>query len=289
MPHQPASEALQRFRVIDLTQVRAGPTCCRQLADWGADVIQVQMPEHMRGDDTLGGQEGSDYQHTHRNKRSITLDLKQPEGIAVLKKLVATADVLLENFRPDVKHRLGIDYETLSQVNPRLVYASISGFGQTGPYRDRPGYDQIAQGMGGLMSVTGLPGQGPVRAGIPVADLATGLYCAIGVLIALLERERTGRGRWIHTSLLESMVAMMDFQATRWTMRGEVPRQVGNDHPTTVPTGLFHTADGVINLAGGGDEMWRRIVETLGIAEEAGDPDLASEASRSRNRAKVNA
>src|ERR1700730_4310011 len=206
MPHLPASQALARFRVVDMTQVRAGPTAARQLADWGADVIQVQMPEHMRGDDTLGGQEGSDYQYTHRNKRSITLNLKEPEGIAVLKKLVATADVLLENFRPDVKTRLGIDYETLAQINPRLVYASISGFGQSGPYRDRPGFDQIAQGMGGLMSITGLPGQGPVRAGIAIADLAAGLFCAIGTLIALLERERSGEGQYVATSLLQAQI-----------------------------------------------------------------------------------
>src|SRR4051795_3884649 len=149
MPHLPASQALARFRVIDLTQVRAGPTCCRQLADWGADVIQVQMPEHMRGDDTLGGQDGSDYQYTHRNKRSITLNLKEPEGIATLKRLIATADVVVENFRPDVKFRLGIDYESLAKDNPRLVYASISGYGQTGPRPPRPPLRHSAQGEGG--------------------------------------------------------------------------------------------------------------------------------------------
>ena len=206
MPHLPASGALQRFRVIDLTQVRSGPTACRQLADWGADVIQVQMPEHMRGDDTLGGQDGSDYQYTHRNKRSVTLNLKAPDGIAALKRLIQTADVVIENFRPDVKHRLGIDYETLSVSNPRLVYASISGFGQTGPLAGRPGFDQIAQGMGGLMSVTGEPGRGPMRVGLPIADLCAGLFAAQGVLMALLEREASGKGQWVHTSLLEAMV-----------------------------------------------------------------------------------
>ena len=281
---------LSFITVLDLTRVRSGPTCVRQLADWGADAIKIEPPEEADTGKGMGGERhGPDFQHVHRNKRGVTLNLKHPEGLAAFRRMVERADVVVENYRPDVKDRLGIGYEALAAVNPRIVLASISGFGQDGPYARRPGFDQIAQGMGGLMSVTGLPGQGPVRAGIPVADLATGLYCAIGVLIALLERERTGRGRWVHTSLLESMVAMMDFQATRWTMKGEVPRQVGNDHPTTVPTGLFHTADGVINLAGGGDEMWRRIVETLGIAEEAGDPDLATEASRSRNRAKVNA
>ena len=178
MPHLPASAALSRFRVIDLSQVRAGPTCCRQLADWGADVIQVQMPEHMRGDDTLGGQDGSDYQYTHRNKRSITLNLKEPEGIALLKRLIAKADVVVENFRPDVKFRLGIDYDSLKGDNPGLIYASISGFGQTGPLAQRPGFDQIAQGMGGLMSVTGQQGEGPMRVGIPIADLCSGHFCA---------------------------------------------------------------------------------------------------------------
>src|SRR5882672_3994839 len=187
MPHVPASAALSRFRVVDMTQVRAGPPAARQLADWGADVTQVQMPEHMRGDDTLGGQDGSDYQYTHRNKRSITLNLKQPEGIATLKRLIARSDVLVENFRPDVKYRLGIDYATVSAENPGLVYASISGFGQTGPLAGRPGFDQIAQGMGGLMSVTGLPGGGPVRAGIPIADLCAGIFAAKGILVALLE------------------------------------------------------------------------------------------------------
>src|SRR5690606_17962721 len=183
------------------------------------------------------------------------------EGIAVLKRLIGTADVVVENFRPDVKFRLGIDYETLAAEHPRLVYASISGFGQTGPLSQRPGFDQIAQGMGGLMSVTGLPGQGPVRAGIPVADLTAGLYCALGIMVALLERETTGKGRWVHVSLLEAMIAMMDFQATRWTMKHEVPRQAGNDHPTTTPTGLFRPSDGVMNIAGGGQVMWERIVK----------------------------
>ena len=216
MPHQPASAALSHFRVIDLTQVRAGPTACRQLADWGADVVQVQMPEHMRGDDTLGGQEGSDYQYTHRNKRSITLNLKEPEGIFLLKQLIAKADVVVENFRPDVKFRLGIDYESLKKDNPGLVYASISGFGQTGPLAARPGFDQIAQGMGGLMSVTGLAEQGPMRVGIPIADLCAGIFAAQGILVALLEREKSGQGQWLHSSLLESMVYMMDFQTSRW-------------------------------------------------------------------------
>ncbi|MBV1796710.1 CaiB/BaiF CoA-transferase family protein [Siccirubricoccus sp. G192] len=281
---------LSAITVLDLTRVRSGPTCVRQLADWGANCIKIEAPDEIDTGKGMGGERhGPDFQHVHRNKRGITLNLKHPAGLAGFRRLVARADVVVENYRPDVKTRLGIGYEALAAINPRIILGSISGFGQDGPYARRPGFDQIAQGMGGLMSVTGLPGQGPVRAGIPVADLTTGLFCAIGILATLLERERTGKGRWVHTSLLESMVAMMDFQATRWTMAGEVPGQVGNDHPTTVPTGLFHTADGVINLAGGGEEMWRRIVETLGIGEAAQDPDLATEAARSRNRGKVNA
>ena len=289
MPHTPASQALARFRVIDMTQVRAGPTAARQLADWGADVIQVQMPEHMRGDDTLGGQEGSDYQYTHRNKRSITLNLKEPEGIEVLKKLVATADVLLENFRPDVKARLGIDYDTLAKINPRLVYASISGFGQTGPYASRPGFDQIAQGMGGLMSVTGLPGQGPVRVGIPIADLCGGIFAAYGVTVALLEREHSGKGQWLHTSLLEAMIYMMDFQTARWSIEGEVPGQAGNFHPTSIPTGVYRTSDGFINIAVFGGKIWERFCEAMGAPEWITDERSKSKANRSVHRDWLNA
>jgi crotonobetainyl-CoA:carnitine CoA-transferase CaiB-like acyl-CoA transferase len=281
---------LERFTVLDLTRVRAGPTCVRQLADWGANCIKIEAPEAVDTGGGLGGdRHGPDFQHVQRNKRGITLNLKHPDGLALFRRMVAKADVVVENYRPDVKDRLGIGWEALSAVNPRIVLGSIGGFGQTGPYAKRPGFDQIAQGMGGLMSVTGLPGQGPVRAGIPVADLSAGLFCAIGILGALLEREATGRGRWVHTSLLEAMVAMIDFQATRWTMAREVPGQAGNDHPTTVPTGLFRTADGIVNLAGGGQEMWRRIVATLGIEEAAKAPEFATDRSRAQNRAATNA
>jgi crotonobetainyl-CoA:carnitine CoA-transferase CaiB-like acyl-CoA transferase len=281
---------LSRFTVLDLTRVRSGPTCVRQLADWGANVIKIEAPEEIDTGSGMGGERhGPDFQHVHRNKRGITLNLKHPDGLAVFKRMVEKADVVVENYRPDVKDRLGINYEALSAINPRIVLGSISGFGQDGPYAKRPGFDQIAQGMGGLMSVTGLPGQGPVRVGIPVADLTAGLYTAIGILVALLEREQTGKGRWVHTSLLEAMVAMMDFQATRWTMKHEVPKQAGNDHPTTVPTGLFRTRDGLMNLAGGGQEMWNRIVATLGIEEQAKDPAFATDKSRAQNRDRTNA
>jgi formyl-CoA transferase len=289
MPHIPASQALARFRVVDLTQVRAGPTAARQLADWGADVIQVQMPETMRGDDTLGGQEGSDYQYTHRNKRSITLDLKQKEGIDALKKLAVTADVILENFRPDVKTRLGIDYDALSKINPRLVYASISGFGQTGPYATRPGFDQIAQGMGGLMSVTGLPGQGPLRVGLPIADLCAGIFAAYGVTLALLEREASGKGQWLHTSLLEAQIYMMDFQTARWTLDHEIPGQAGNFHPTSIPTGVYRTKDGHINIAVFGGKIWERFAEAMGAPEWIEDERSKTKGARSVHRDWLNA
>lgn len=289
MPHLPASAALQRFRVIDLTQVRAGPTACRQLADWGADVVQVQMPDSMRGDDTLGGQDGSDYQYTHRNKRSITLNLKTDEGIATLKRLIDGADVVVENFRPDVKFRLGIDYASLAASNPGLVYASISGFGQTGPLASRPGFDQIAQGMGGLMSVTGQPGEAPMRAGIPIADLCAGIFAAQGILVALLEREASGKGQFLHTSLLESMVYMLDFQTSRYLIDGEVATQAGNFHPTSIPTGVYQARDGYMNIAVFGSKIWERFCHILGAPEWITDERYHDKPSRSVNRETLNA
>ena len=296
MPH--ASSALARFTVLDLTRVRAGPTCVRQLADWGADVVKVEMPPEDAGEDAGRPDAGdplgtvrldSDFQNLHRNKRSMTLNLKSPEGVAILHRLVEQADVLAENFRPDVKDRLGIGYEALAVVNPRLVYASISGFGQDGPYAGRPGVDQIAQGMGGLMSITGLPGQGPVRAGIPIADLCAGLFAAQGILVALLEREQSGRGQWVQTSLLQAQAFMLDFQAARWLMAGEVPRQAGNNHPTSIPTGVFRTRDGHINIAATGQRIWERFARVLDAEHWLGDPRFADAKARSENRDALNA
>jgi formyl-CoA transferase len=272
---------LAPYTVIDLTRARSGPTCVRQLADMGAQVIQISAREDEQGDFP---RRGFDSQNLHRNKRSLTLDLKSPKGVDILKRLIARADVVVENFRPNVKNRLGIDYETLSKDNPRLIYGSISGFGQSGPYRDRPGYDQIAQGMGGLMSITGLPGQGPVRVGIPVADLTAGIFLAQGILVALLERERSGKGQWVHTSLLQAMVTMLDFQAARWLIAGEVPPQAGNDHPTVIPTGVFATADGHINIAASGQNMFRRLCEALGTERLLDDPRFKTAPDRSTNR-----
>jgi len=276
---------LEHIAVVDLTRARSGPTAVRQLADMGARVVKVETRELVAGDST---DLGFDYLNLHRNKRSMTLDLKHPRGVEVLKRLAGRSDVVVENFRPDVKHRLGIDYEALSAINPRLIYASISGFGQTGPYADRPGYDQIAQGMGGLMSVTGLPGQGPVRVGIPVADLTSGLFLAQAILVALIEREKSGRGQWVHTSLLQAMVTMLDFQAARWLIDGEIPPQAGNDHPTGIPTGVFTTADGHINIAASGQVMYRRLCEAIGAPALIDDPRFKTLADRSKNRKAMN-
>jgi crotonobetainyl-CoA:carnitine CoA-transferase CaiB-like acyl-CoA transferase len=259
---------LQRFKVIDLTHARAGPACVRVLADWGADVIRIEQPPSLDTKEELAGKRhGSDFQNLHRNKRAITLNLKDESGHEVFMKLAARADVIVENMRANVKHRLGIDYEAVRKVNPRIVYGSISGFGQDGPYAARAGVDQIAQGMGGLMSITGLPGQGPVRAGVPIADLTAGAFLAQGILIALLGRDESGEGTWVQTSLLEAQIAMLDFQAARWLIKGEVPKQEGNNHPTGIPTGVFETADGHINVAASGQRIYERLCRTLDAPE----------------------
>jgi crotonobetainyl-CoA:carnitine CoA-transferase CaiB-like acyl-CoA transferase len=284
-----ASKALTRFTVLDLTRVRAGPTCVRQLADWGANVIKIEMPEHVEAADMGGPRAGPDFSNLHRNKRSITLNLKSPAGVAALKRMVKKADVVVENYRPDVKRRLGIDYKSLAKINPRIVYASISGFGQTGPYAARPGFDQIAQGMGGLMSITGLPGQGPVRVGIAVADLCAGLFAALGILTALLEREKSGKGQQVETSLLQAQIFMLDFQAARWLMAGEVPKQAGNNHPTSAPTGVYKTSDGYINIATTGTKMWQRMCEALGAPALTKRPEYATAADRLKHRDELNA
>ncbi|MFK7997355.1 MAG: CaiB/BaiF CoA transferase family protein [Granulosicoccus sp.] len=289
MPHQPASSVLQDVRVLDLTRVRSGPTAVRQLADWGADVIKIEQPVALEADGALGAaRDTSDFQNLQRNKRSLTLNLKAPEGLEIFRKLVEDTDVLVENFRPDVKKRLGIDYESMQSINPRLIYASISGFGQDGPYANRPGFDQILQGMGGLMSITGAPGEGPMRVGIPIADLCAGHFCAQGILLALYERERSGKGQWLHTSLLQAMIAMLDFQAARWTNDGDVPNQAGNDHPTTIPTGVFATSDGYINIAVAGEVTWERFCKALDKTEWFEHCDYCDATLRSNNRKALN-
>jgi len=273
---------LARFTVLDLTRARSGPTAVRQLADWGANVIKLEEPGDKPGavDDR---RHGADFQNLHRNKRSMTLNLKSPEGVAILKRMAKTADVIVENYRPGVKRRLGIDFETMRKINPRLVYASISGFGQDGPYSGRPGLDQVAQGMSGLMSITGRPGEGPMRAGIAIGDTSAGLFLAFGIVTALLEREETGEGQWVSTSLLQALIAMLDFQAARWVVSHEVPEQVGNDHPLYMPTSAFKTADGYINIAGSGN-LYPRLCKVIGMPELLSHPDFIDFKLRHKNR-----
>ena len=266
---------LDGYRVVDLTQARAGPVCTRQLADLGAEVVSIGHPG--RGDLV-----GADRWNLTRNKRSVLLDLARPEGREVFLELCRSCDVLVENFRPAVKHRLRIGPEDVWKVNERLVYGSISGFGQTGPYADRPGVDQIAQGMGGIMSVTGPPGSGPWRAGIAVSDMAAGTLLTQGVLAALLERERTGRAQWVHTSVLEAMLNFMDFQAVRWPNGEGCPGQVGNDHPTVVPMGCFRTGDGYVNLAALSD--WETFCDAVEALELVDDERFATPGARLENR-----
>ena len=272
--------------VLDLTIARAGPTAVRQLADWGADVIRIESP---REGFSAGGHHSPDYLNLHRNKRAVAIDLKALEGRELLHRMVGQADVVVENMRVNVKHRLGFDWDTLSAINPRIILGSISGFGQTGPYSDRGGVDQIAQGLGGMMQVTGLPGQGPVRAGVAISDVTAGLQLAVGILVALHERQRTGRGRWVHTSLLESMIGMLDFQAARWTVAREDPPQAGNDHPTFIPMGMYETSDGFINLAASGGRLWDAFCKEIGLPELLTDERFDHTRKRSERRDELNA
>jgi formyl-CoA transferase len=290
MPRISASTALSRLRILDFSRVRAGPTCVRQFADFGADVIKIESPPGVDPNEAMGGpRHGPDMQNLHRNKRAMTLNLKLPQAREVLERLVKTADVVVENYRPDVKYRLGIDYASLEKINPRIILASISGFGQDGPYVKRPGFDQIAQGMSGLMSVTGLPGQGPVRTGAAIADLTAGLYAAIGVMIALIERESSGKGQWVQSSLLQAGISLLDFQAARYLMEGEVPPQVGNDHPTSMPTSAYKTRDGYINVAASGEGMWASLCKAIGREDMLASPDFKGGKKRAENRAELNA
>jgi crotonobetainyl-CoA:carnitine CoA-transferase CaiB-like acyl-CoA transferase len=274
--------ALSHIKVIDLARARSGPTAVRQLSEMGAQVIKVEAPD--ANDDGTGDRHSFDFQNIHPNKRSLTLNLKHPAGRGVLLRMVQDSDVLVENFRPDVKHRLGIDYETLSGVNPRLVYGSISGFGQTGPYRERPGLDQIAQGLSGLMTVNGEPGRGPMRVGLPVADLTAGFMLAHGIVCALLERERSGKGQWVHTSLLQANIRLMEFQAARYLLAGEVPGQAGNFHPISEPTGVYGASDGSLIIQAGGQVMFRRLCEALDAPELVSDPRFVDGSSRLKHR-----
>lgn len=287
MQQATASKALSKYKVLDLTRARAGPTAVRQLADWGAQVIKIELPG---SDDTpdFMDRHSPDFQNLHRNKRSMTLNLKHPEGRDIFLQLARDADVIVENYRPDVKHRLGIDYEAIKAINPRIVYGSISGFGQDGPYVDRPGVDPIVQGMGGHMMVTGEPGRGPMRSGAALSDVGAGLLCANGILTALLEREVSGEGQWVQASLIEAMIFLLDFQAARWTMARDLPAQVGNNHPTNAPMGVFKTQDGYITIAAS-RPMWRKLCVALDAQELLERPEYASAASRVTHRQALNA
>jgi crotonobetainyl-CoA:carnitine CoA-transferase CaiB-like acyl-CoA transferase len=286
---QAARLPLSRFKVIDLTLARAGPSCVRTLADWGADVIRVEPPPiDGETEELVGRRDGSDFQNLHRNKRAITLNLKTDAGREILMQLAEKADVVIENMRPGVTRRLGVDYESVKKRNPRIVYGSISGFGQYGPYTSRPSIDQIAQGMSGIMSVTGIPGQGPVRVGVAVTDIMAGAFLAQGVLIALLDREVSGEGRWVQTSLIESGLTLLDFQATRWLMDKKVPPQEGNNHPTNTPMGCFPTADSFLNIAATSTKNFKKFCELIGREKMATDPRFATSALRGRNKEALN-
>jgi crotonobetainyl-CoA:carnitine CoA-transferase CaiB-like acyl-CoA transferase len=282
---------LEHIRVLDLTIARAGPMAVRLLADWGADVIKIEPPprKDAQGNSVTGGRRGPDEQNLHRNKRSLAIDLKREGGKALFHRLAKDADVVVENFRSSVKYRLGVDYDTLKAINPGLVYASISGFGQDGPDSERPGVDQIVQGMSGLMSITGEPEQGPMRVGIAISDTSAGMFLGQGILLALLHRERTGEGQWVHTSLLEAMMSKLDFQGSRYTMNGEEPTQQGNDHPTQVPMGMFNAKDGHVNIAAFGGQMWQRFCDALNAKALLQHPDYQSIGSRTRHRHQVKA
>ena len=281
---------LSHIKVLDLTAHRAGPTAVRQLADWGAQVIKIeQPPEPGSTTDQMGGsRHGFDFQNLHRNKQAITLNLKSKEGHAIFMKLAKKADVIVENYRSDVKYRLKVDYKSVKKVNPKIIYGSIAGFGQHGPDAARPGVDQIAQGMGGLMSITGEPGRGPMRVGIPICDLTAGLLLAQAITLALYNRERTKKGQWVHTSLIEAQIFMLDFQASRWLMKGEVAKQAGNDHPVGIPTGVFPTADGHINIAASGNNLWKRFCAALDAPQLFDHPEHATPQLRSQHRKALN-
>jgi formyl-CoA transferase len=296
MPESPIDEnvlaetrlPLSGITVLDLTLARAGPTAVRHFADWGATVIRIEPPAG-DNEDIAGRRHGSDFQNLHRNKRAITLNLKAPEGHAAFMRLAKTADIIVENMRAPVKHRLQVSYEDVKAINPRIVYGSISGFGQDGPYADRAGVDQIAQGVGGLMSITGEPGRGPMRVGIAINDTSAGNLLALGCMMAVFDRERTGVGRWVTTSLLEVQIFMLDFQASRWLMEGEVAGQAGNDHPTGVPTGVFPANDGYINISASSSRMFTRLCNAIERPDWLEREDWKTQLDRRKARKEINA
>jgi formyl-CoA transferase len=274
--------ALAGVRVIELCQVMAGPFCGQVLGDMGADVVKVEPPG--TGDQTRVGMGEHAFRAVNRNKRSVTLDLKHDADVATLHRLVAATDVVIENFRPGVARRLSADYETLRTLNPRLIYASISGFGQTGPYAQRPGFDLIAQGAAGVMSVTGEPGGNPVKAGVPVSDLSAGLFCAIGILSALHHRAQTGEGQRIDTSLWEGALALGIWETAELWVTGVPPRPLGSAHRLSAPYQALRTADGHITVGGNNDKLWRRLCAAIGREDLPDDPRFATNPDRMANR-----
>jgi crotonobetainyl-CoA:carnitine CoA-transferase CaiB-like acyl-CoA transferase len=280
---------LAHIRVLDLTHARAGPTAVRLLTDWGADVIKIEQPPgQVGGRGVTGARRGPDEQNLHRNKRALALNLKEPDGLEIFMNLAKTADVVVENFKADVKHRLGVDYESVKKVNPSIIYASISGFGQDGPYGERAGVDQIVQGLSGLMSVTGEPDRGPMRVGIAISDTSAGMFLGQGILLALLHREHTGEGQWVHTSLLEAMMNKLDFQGARYTMSGEIPSQQGNNHPYQAPMGAFRSKDGLVNIAAPSQRLWERMCGALGATSLFENPHYQSARERRAGKAALN-
>lgn len=275
---------LSRYTVLDLTLARAGPTAVRLLADWGANVIRIEPPSNSAVGGVTGGRLEPDSQNLHRNKRGVTIDLKSDEGRELFMTMAKQADIIVENFRMEVKYRLGVDYESVKKVNPGIIYASISGFGQEGPYSKRPGVDQIVQGSSGLMSITGEPGEGPMRAGIAISDTSAGMFLGQGILLAVIHRKHTGEGQWVHTSLLESMLSKLDFQGARYTMKREIPKQEGNNHPTVSPMGVFDTLDGKVNLAASTNKMFKAFCEKMNAPELAEDKRFSELKGRVENR-----
>ena len=281
--------ALDGLKVLDVTQVLAGPFCGQLLADMGADVIKVEPPDtgdqsrkalgfSVKGDDTAA------FIAVNRNKRSLTVNLKDERGREVFYRLAREADVMIENFRPGVARRLGIDYETLREINPRIICASISGYGQTGPYRDRPAHDLIAQGFSGLMSVTGDPDGPPAKVGISIADLSAGLFCAFGILAAVVARSRTGRGQYVDTSIFEGPLALSVFETVELWALGRIPRPLGTTNRTSAPNQAFKASDGYLNICAGNERIWTRLCETIDRRDLLGDPRFRSNADRIRHQ-----
>jgi CoA:oxalate CoA-transferase len=281
------NQPLSAIKIIDVTAALSGPYCTMLLGDLGAEVIKIEEPQAgdmLRKSGPFIGGEGSYFLYGNRNKKSMTLNLQKEKGRDILLQLVKNADIFVENFRPQVKYRLRIDYPTLRDINPGLIYCSISGFGQNGPWADRPGFDQIAQGMSGLMSVTGSLGSGPTRAGVAIGDSVAGIFAAYGVLAALFEREKSGLGQFIETSLLEGLVALLGFQAGKYFATGETPLPQGNDHATIAPYGTYRTKDGYMNIAAGTEKMWEKLCEILGAENLVVDSKFQTIPGRVENK-----